>query len=71
MSFVKVAALHARHDAHVRYTPDDWRLDVLQTDTCQICGEPATFHADETAECVRCGFWFDGLVTGVRRDDAV
>ena len=71
MSLVRVVSPQARHDARVRYTPEDWRIDTDRSGRCEICREPATFHAPETAECVRCGFWFDGLVTGCRHDDMI
>ena len=66
---VKVTRLPPTRHPRQRYTLEDWRVDVRQTRFCQVCREPATFYADETAECIRCGLWFDGLITGSRRDD--
>ena len=64
MIVVKVARSGQRCARPPLYTPEDWRIDVIQTGTCQVCREPALFHDLYTAECRRCGFWFDGFLAG-------
>ena len=69
MLFVQVRSVHVQGLTSLRYTPDDWRLDVLDTHACAMCGEPAAFYGSASAECLRCGYWCDGLVAGLRQPE--